>query len=198
MNRLTLAIVGSTLLLLLTAGGLYWLLSNSNTKKEELPTTNKIPESVSLPAEIVPPTSTSPEIEIPFKRLEIKEVEAQQTGAVSSPGPITEQERVFSTETSWRAFWQKYKVSELPSVDFASNSVAAVFLEEKPSSGYSVEIGKITRDSLSGKISIHVIEWLPDPKMGYAGVNVYPADLVVFPVQHGEVEFVRSKKVQTN
>ena len=159
---------------------------------------NKTPESESLPAEIVPAGTASPEIEIPFRRLVIKEVEAQQKGAVSHIPITEEQERVFSTETLWRAFWEKYRVSELPSVDFASNSVAAVFLGIRPSPGYSVEIRKITRDSSSGKITIHIIEWLPDPKMGYAGVNVYPADLVIFPVQHGEVEFVRSKKVDTN
>ena len=128
MNRLKFAIVGGTLILLLTAGALYWLLSNSNTKREETPMANKTPESESLPAEIVPAGTASPEIEIPFRRLVIKEVEAQQKGAVSHIPITEEQERVFSTETSWQAFWQIYKVSELPSVDFVSNSVASFFL----------------------------------------------------------------------
>jgi hypothetical protein len=84
------------------------------------------------------------------------------------------------------------------SVNFITNSVAAVFLSDRPNAGYGVEIREVTRDASLGRITVHVIEWLPDPKTFYSAVVLYPADIVAFPAPSGTVEFVRSKKIRTD
>jgi hypothetical protein len=134
---------------------------------------------------------------VPLTHLKIDEAERQTQGSVKEEDAIPAQERVFCDSESWHAFWAKYSKDEPPEVDFKTHQVAAVFLGAKPNSGYGVEIDRVTYDPKKKQTVIHVIELLPDPKMGYAAVIVYPSDLVVFPAHPGNVRFARDQKIGT-
>ena len=77
-------------------------------------------------------------VEIPFERIPKKGSSAQ--------GPACE--KIIRDAKAWKAFWEHYGSSQippLPAVNFAEETVVAVVDPYKPSSGYKVEILKITR-----------------------------------------------------
>lgn len=142
--------------------------------------------------------NTSSELQdIPFIRLRVEEAERQAGGDVREEDAIPAQERVFTDLECWHSFWAKYDLDKVPKVDFRTRLVAAVFLGAKPSPGYGVEISKITYDPQKKRTIIHIVELLPDPELAYAGVIVYPADIVIFPAKSGKVQFARTKKLRT-
>lgn len=140
-------------------------------------------------------TSSLQSQEVNFRRLKIEELQRQIDGNIEEKDAIPAQERVFTDLNSWRAFWSQYSKGNIPEVDFKTSSVAAVFLGPKPNPGYGVKINRISYNSRTRLTVIHVIELLPNPKMGYAAVVVHPAEIVVFPALPGKLQFVRTRKI---
>lgn len=130
--------------------------------------------------------------ELPFTRLTIKEVEKQKKGSTGESGAIAKQDIIFGDAKAWRDFWRKYSRDEVENVDFTKYTVAGVFLGEKPSSGYSVEIKKILYDSERKVIQIKAEEQTPSASMGQLTVLTYPSDLVMFLTRPGTIEFIHS------
>lgn len=130
--------------------------------------------------------------EIPFTRLTIKEVEKQKTGSTGESGAIPKQDIIFSDAKAWQDFWRKYSRDDVENVDFTKYTVAGVFVGEKPSSGYRVEIKKILYDPQKKVIQIKVEEQTPSRSTGQLTVLTYPADLVMFETLPGTIEFIHS------
>ena len=66
---------------------------------------------------------------------------------------------VIKSETEWKLLWQAHvqpfiPAKELPHVDFVNEMIVAVFLDEKPSGGYKVEITSIEEDRAKGQLRI--------------------------------------------
>ena len=73
---------------------------------------------------------------------------------------------VIRNETEWRALWQKHVSIQadpppLPTIDFTKDIVAAVFLGEKPTGGYAIEIVGAERND--GTLTVSFNEKRPQP-----------------------------------
>ena len=130
--------------------------------------------------------------EVPFTRLTLKEVEKQKKGSTGKSGAVPKQDIIFSDAKAWQDFWRKYSRDDVENVDFTKYTVAGVFLGEKPSSGYGVEIKKVLYDPERKVIQIKAEEQTPSASTGQLTVLTYPADLVMFPTRPGTIEFIHS------
>ena len=73
---------------------------------------------------------------------------------------------VIKTEPEWKAVWQSHgqpliPVKELPRVDFDKEMIVAVFLGEKPTGGYKVEITAMEEDQGKGQLRVVTREGKP-------------------------------------
>ena len=73
---------------------------------------------------------------------------------------------VIKTEPEWKAVWQSHgqpliPVKELPRVDFDKEMVVAVFVGEKPTGGYKVEMTSIEEEREKGRLRIVLRESKP-------------------------------------
>jgi hypothetical protein len=171
-------------------------LPERNDSIDPLPTPLQTPASEEVSNTSKDEASPAQRRELLFSRLKVEEAERQAKGDAKEEDAIRAQERVFTDAESWRAFWSPYKTGKVPEVDFKTQHVAAVFLGPKPNPGFGVEIRKITHDPLKRLTVIHVLELLPDPRKMYAGLVVYPADIVVFPATPGQVRFEMARRVR--
>lgn len=64
---------------------------------------------------------------------------------------IPPQSKCFSNSTKWDGFWKQFQIVP-PAVDFERNSVIAVFAGQKPSSGYSVEVSRVSFSTASREL----------------------------------------------
>lgn len=127
------------------------------------------------------------EEELIFKRLNISEFKLKAN-------LIPAQKITFHNENQWNDFWTRYGSGIEPKIDFDKYIVVGIFLGEKPSPGYGVEITKVRK--ARNEIIVEFIEYLPNPDLGYPGVLVYPYDIVYFPRTEGNVVFTGLKKVR--
>ena len=110
-------------------------------------------------------------VEIPFERIPKK--------GTSSRGPACE--KVIRDAKAWKAFWEHYGSSQIPpppppAVNFAEESVVAVVDPYKPSSGYEVEIVKITR--LRDAVVVTLKRAVPPKGKGQLAVMTEPSSVV--------------------
>ena len=107
-------------------------------------------------------------------------------------GPMSgvEQPRqmVARTEAEWTALWKLHAGAKpAPKVDLATTTVVAVFLGERMSGGYAVEITG-TRPQ-GGALVVEWSERRPDRDMVTAQVITSPAHIVAIPRFEGEIRF---------
>jgi len=112
---------------------------------------------------------------------------------VLAQGPLsdigTARQVVVRDQDQWQALWREHGVTKVPpTVDFAQNLVAGVFLGSRPSSGYKVEV---TRAYLDGQDL--VVEYrVEKPAQGAmtAPIMTSPYILLLLPAHPGPVRFV--------
>lgn len=109
-------------------------------------------------------------------------------------GDASEQETVRQatarTPAEWQALWKDHSLSgKLPSVDFTSNMVVGVFLGEKPSTGYEVEIVGARLDGET--LVVEYVQRQPRRGMMAAQILTEPFHLVALPRHAGPVRFVQ-------
>jgi len=95
---------------------------------------------------------------------------------------------VIKNETEWKTVWQNHvqpnvPAKELPRVDFEKEMIVAVFLGEKPTGGYKVEITAIEEDRGKGRLRVVVREGKP------------PAGAMVIQALTQPYHIVRVKKI---
>jgi len=106
---------------------------------------------------------------------------------------VTEPKRVVITnEEEWAELWRRVHTvripaPELPTVDFSKNMVLAVFMGQKPTSGYGVQITEVTR--ANGEIVVKVKETTPPKGAIVLQVLTQPFHIVVVPKVEGKVRF---------
>lgn len=96
-------------------------------------------------------------------------------------------------EEEWETLWNRvYKgrspIPERPDVDFAKEMVIAVFMGEKPTGGYSIEIERIVEREETWEV--HVQETAPGPNDGVIEALTQPYHMVRTPRTEKEVTFV--------
>jgi len=110
-------------------------------------------------------TSISPPLRVaatePTNRVPFKTIAKGVRSSIREPSPIA-----IRSQTEWQKLWRQHTSTStasgpLPTVDFDKEIVAAVFLGEKPTGGYNVEISPAElTDSL---LTIFVKETSPNP-----------------------------------
>jgi len=103
---------------------------------------------------------------------------------------------VIRTSMEWTALWQEHKHSDLslPVVDFQKEGVVVVFLGNKGSAGYSVQIYKIEENER--ELKIYFEELKPGPTCMVAQVITDPFHMVKIPLSEKEPIFIRREKIQ--
>ena len=99
----------------------------------------------STAAEASPPTATS---QVSFHTI----AKGYRSGIVE-PAQVTAR-----TQAEWIALWQKHSAAETtpslpPTIDFSKNIVVGVFLGQKPTGGYDIEITGVERSDSALTIS---------------------------------------------
>ncbi len=106
---------------------------------------------------------------VPFRTLPGERVRSTEVAPIRT---------VIVEEADWVTFWATAGTGAPPEVDFSRESVAVVFLGERPNPGYTVRIADVREGR--DRIRICVEEGVPEPGKGYAAVVVYPFDMVAF------------------
>ncbi|MBI3047225.1 MAG: protease complex subunit PrcB family protein [Acidobacteria bacterium] len=88
----------------------------------------------------------------------------------------------------WRALWKAHGSSQPPpSVDFSRSMVVAVFLGERPTAGYEVEITAVKAQG--GRAVVEYVERRPAPDALVAQVLTSPFHIVSLSRSAGTPEF---------
>jgi hypothetical protein len=101
---------------------------------------------------------------------------------------------VFRKSKDWRDFCSRHGLKPMPHIDFQNASLLAVFLGQRPNTGYSVEI--VAAREYEQAVVVKVIERAPAPGMMYAQVITYPHQAALIPKIHRKgVRFEKSLEV---
>jgi hypothetical protein len=114
-------------------------------------------------------------------------------GAIS--GVTRPGERVLRTPEAWQKAWDEYAAHvqpkpPLPAVDFGKEMVVAVFMGQRPTSGYAVEVTGVTRSGRSTVVSVRRSS--PPPGAITAQIVTSPFTFVAIPASNRPVRFVNS------
>lgn len=107
---------------------------------------------------------------------------------------ITEPKRIVVTDAkNWSELWKqlhksKIPMPEVPAVDFTKNMVIAVFMGQKPTSGYAVQIVEVAQND--GEIVVKVRKTTPPKGSIVLQVLTQPFHIVVVPKSKAQVRFV--------
>ncbi|MBI4651501.1 protease complex subunit PrcB family protein [Candidatus Desantisbacteria bacterium] len=91
-------------------------------------------------------------------------------------------EEIIKYDTSWTGFWKKFKQNTsdstdiAPWIDFDKYMIAAIYLGEKDTVGYKIEIQKIETDGKRFKVQYQTTK----PKGNCFKKNIYPVHIVKF------------------
>jgi protease stability complex PrcB-like protein len=108
-----------------------------------------------------------------------------------SSGVAEPAQLVVRSPTDWVALWGRHTRTQTappPPVDFARDMVVALFLGERPTGGYAVEITQIERTDAS--LSIRYRTTRPDPSAIRTQALTQPFHLIKLPRADGPVTFI--------
>lgn len=108
--------------------------------------------------------------EIGEERQEIVSFDTLEKGIISAVKE--KKELIVETEEDWENLWAESEV------DFNSHFVIAVFMGEKPTGGYMIEIEKITLDKERAEIVVSINTFEPKPGDVVAQFLTQPFHLV--------------------
>jgi len=110
-------------------------------------------------------------------------------------GISTPRQVVVRDEVAWEDLWAEHTTGRasvpVPNVDFGSQMVLAVFLGEKPSSGYAVTI--LDAAERDGNLVVDVEVSVPPAGMSELTILTYPYHMVMVPQTEGRVEFATTE-----
>lgn len=101
---------------------------------------------------------------------------------------------VVNDANEWAELWRKVyegvvPTPQVPQIDFSKNTVIAVFMGEKRTSGYAVQISKVAQSN--GEIIVKVKETSPPKGSILLQVLTQPFHIVVVPKFDAKVKFVK-------
>ncbi|HET7619923.1 MAG TPA: protease complex subunit PrcB family protein [Vicinamibacterales bacterium] len=107
---------------------------------------------------------------------------------------IRSRQAIVWNDDEWRALWAAHMGPEgaPPPVDFTTEMVAAAFLGERPTPGYSVEI--VARASEDAGVTLDAVTHQPPPGQIAAQIVTSPFQIVRFPRPTGPVRWTDDQK----
>jgi hypothetical protein len=95
---------------------------------------------------------------------------------------------VIRDEQGLKDIWQQIDDARgLPEIDFENNMVIAVFMGERPTGGYGIEIESI--DAYADRITVNIVETEPGPDELTTQALAYPYHIVTTEKTEMEVRF---------
>jgi len=95
---------------------------------------------------------------------------------------------VVRTDVEWTKLWQQHSPDrQRPTVDFAKDMIAGVFMGSRPTAGYNISI--VSTFAKDGNVIVQYRESTPRPGTMTAQVLTFPYHLVAVPKATGEVRF---------
>jgi len=122
------------------------------------------PAPPAAPTNPATPVTTPPAQEKPVAQVEVLSYATLQKGTYSG---VTERMAVVVTdEQAWQKLWQQHASRAVPAppapaVDFSKESVLVVYMGEKNSGGYSIEVTGVQKEN--GKLAVSVRQTSPGP-----------------------------------
>jgi hypothetical protein len=99
---------------------------------------------------------------------------------------------VVRSQSDWAALWSRHARTQLasppPPVDFSRDMVVALFMGERPTAGYAIEVTRIERTDAG--LAVHYRATGPDPAAMNAQVLTRPFQLIRLPRVDDAVTFV--------
>ena len=102
---------------------------------------------------------------------------------------------VISDSKDWESLWNvttadPYTKPTLPIVDLVNEMVIAVYLGEKPTGGYGIEITRVL--DIGTYIEVHVEEYFPQPDSIVTTALTHPFHIIKIPKTTKEVKFIHT------
>lgn len=105
-------------------------------------------------------------------------------------GVDLERQVVVHTAAEWTALWRQHAPGQpAPAVDFAKETVIAVFLGSRNTAGYAVEI--VSAEAEQGSLIVRYRQRAPSPDAITAQIITTPFQIVAIPKATGDVRFQR-------
>src|SRR5882672_1575839 len=100
---------------------------------------------------------------------------------------------VVRSQNDWAALWSRHMRTQIappppPSVDFSRDMVVALFMGERPTGGYAIDVTRIERTDAG--LAVHYRTTRPDPSAMQMQVLTQPFHLVTLPRADDSVTFV--------
>ncbi len=115
--------------------------------------------------------------------LEFTSISKGQASSISE-----QRQLVIRDEQGFKDIWQEIDdVRGLPEIDFENNMVIAVFMGERPTGGYGIEIKSI--DEYPDRITVNIVETEPGPDELTTQALTYPYHIVTTEKTDSEVRF---------
>ncbi len=109
---------------------------------------------------------------------------------------IFEPRRVIARDLeSFRQLWIEHtnQPEQMPEVDFKNEMVLGVFLGERPTGGYLIQIEKI--ETVNQRLQVHVSIQQPDPENMVIQMLTAPAHLILMPATDLPIDFIDQTKM---
>jgi hypothetical protein len=104
---------------------------------------------------------------------------------------LTKAEYAIRDVEQWNQLWNQAGMNYQPKIDFSSQMVIGIFMGEKSSGGYSIEITKIA--STPNSLEVYIQESEPEPMSLVASVLTQPYHIVQTAKTDKEVKYIRSR-----
>ena len=96
---------------------------------------------------------------------------------------------VVQNPEAWRALWKEHSAVPLPAdvPDFARETIVAVFLGQRPTAGYAIDIASVTQQN--GVFVVEYTERKPSSNTSTAQVLTSPFQIIRIPRPSGPIVF---------
>jgi len=106
---------------------------------------------------------------------------------------------VVRSQNDWAALWSRHMRTQVaspppPSVDFSHDMVVALFMGERPTGGYAIEVTRIERTAQG--LTVHYRTSRPDPSAMQTQALTQPFHLVTVPRVDDPVTFVAESQAR--
>lgn len=110
-------------------------------------------------------------------------------------GLRTEITEIYRTKEEYEAFWARHSSDDAPSVDFGTRMVAAVFMGEQVTGGFSVEVTSVEQQGDGGRV-VNFATTAPAPGALLAQMLTQPYHIVSLGATDKHVTFEGSQAAQ--
>ena len=96
---------------------------------------------------------------------------------------------LIKSQEELNALYSELKISDVPTIDFTTNNVVALFMGQKRTGGYSISVGKVILEGETNTATVQIVETTPQDIATMAITEPYCIAKIS---KSKKVEFVKS------